>query len=371
MAAPDERFTERRDRRRRRRQRKRRSAVAVILAFGIVVAVLAGVVYGASRVLSGLFEASADYSGTGTTEITVEIEPGQSTRSIGNTLKEHDVVKSVGAFVAAARQDERASAIQPGFYQLKTEMQASLALAALLDEANRINNPVTVREGLRLRQMLDVLAERSELPLADFEAAIAAPAELGLVTYAENQPEGYLFPATYDVTPGTSAAGLLKSMATKFGAIATEIDIEGRAADVGLTPAEVVVVASLIQAEARHAADFAKVARVIYNRLDDGMRLQLDSTVHYAANVTGTALTTDEQRAIDSPYNTYKLAGLPPAPINHPGQVALEAALNPADGDWLYFVTVNLDTGETKFAETLEEHETYVGELQEWLRNSG
>jgi UPF0755 protein len=370
MTAPDELSTQRTDRRRRRRQGKRKSAAAVLLAFVVVLGVLGGAVYGAGRVLGGLFEASSDYTGPGTAEVIVEIEPGQSTRSIGATLEEHNVVKSSGAFVAAARDDGRSGGIQPGFYRLMTEMKASLALGALLDEANRINNPVTVREGLRLTQMLAALAEGSRLPLADFEAAIADPAGLGLVPYAAGKPEGFLFPATYDVTPGSTAAGILQEMARKFGVVAGEIGLEQRAAALGRTPLEIVTIASLIQAEVRNLDDFPKVARVVYNRLDAGMHLQFDSTVHYAAGETGNALTTSGQRAIDSPYNTYKYVGLPPGPINNPGQAALEAALNPAAGDWLYFVTVNLDTGETKFATTDAEHAANVAELQEWLRNN-
>lgn len=368
--APDEILVPHADRRRRRRQRKRRSAVAVLLAFVVVLGVLGVAVYGAGRLLGGLFEANTDYPGAGTTEVIVEIEPGQSTRSIGATLVDHNVVKSVGAFVAAARDDERAAGIQPGFYRLKTQMRASVALAALLSEDNRINNPVTVREGLRLTQTLEALAEGSQLPLADFEAAIADPASLGLVPYAADQPEGFLFPATYDVTPGDTAAGILRDMAAKFGQVAGEIQLEQRAVELGRTPQEIVVIASLIQAEARNVEDFPMVARVIYNRLAASMKLQLDSTVHYAAGVTGDALTTAQQRAIDSPYNTYKYAGLPPAPINNPGQAALDAALSPAGGGWLYFVTVNLDTGETKFATTDAEHAANVEELREWLRNN-
>jgi UPF0755 protein len=121
-----------------------------------------------------------------------------------------------------------------------------------------------------------------------------------------------------------------------------------------------------VQAEARLPEDFAKVARVIYNRLEDGQPLQMDSTVAYANDVY-TVFTSDEQRAVDSPYNTYLYPGLPPGPINSPGSQALEAALNPAEGSWRYFVTVDLETGETKYADTFEEHESNVAELQAWI----
>ncbi|MCI0686932.1 MAG: endolytic transglycosylase MltG, partial [Sporichthyaceae bacterium] len=182
--------------------------------------------------------------------------------------------------------------------------------------------------------------------------------------------EGFLFPATYTIEPDTTAESLLGEMIGTFDQVASDIDLEGRAREVGLTPYQVVVVASIIQAEARHAEDFPKVARVIYNRLDRDMRLQMDSTVHYAVRKSGEVTTTAKDRQSSSRYNTYRYTGLPPGPINAPGEQALEAALSPADGGWLYFVTVNPDTGETKFAETAAEHARYVDELQAWLRDN-
>jgi UPF0755 protein len=137
-----------------------------------------------------------------------------------------------------------------------------------------------------------------------------------------------------------------------------------------MSPQEVVTVASIVQSEARNASDFPKVARVIYNRLDRGMPLQMDSTVHYAVGKSGQLTTTDEDRASSSPYNTYRFPGLPPGPIASPGDAALKAALHPADGDWIYFVTVNPDTGETKFAVTNAQHQRNVAQLREFCRQS-
>jgi UPF0755 protein len=357
-----------RSRRRRRRRRRRRSALAVILALLVVAALIGGVVYAGSRLLGGFMGINADYSGPGTTPVQVEIKEGQSTRSIANTLEDAGVVRTAGAFLSVARAELEAATIQPGYYRLRKQMKASLALAALLDEKNRINKPATIPEGVWLNDALELLAKRSDLPLKDFQAAIKKPQTLGLPGYAQGNLEGFLFPATYDVTPGTTAKGLLQEMVDNFNTVAEKLDLDGRSAQLRRSPYQVLVVASLVQAEAKHPEDFPKVARVIYNRLAKGMRLQLDSTVHYAAKVKGIVTTTARQRRIDSPYNTYRRGGLPPSPINSPGERALEAALAPAKGGWLYFVTVNPETGETKFATTDAQHEKNVAELQKWLR---
>ncbi len=132
---------------------------------------------------------------------------------------------------------------------------------------------------------------------------------------------------------------------------------------------DVVVEASIAQKEARSADDMAKVTRVLDNRIAIGMPLQLDSTVSYAVGATGKVTTTAAQRATDSPYNTYLHPGLPAGPISNPGADALRAALSPADGTWLYFVTVNLQTGETRFATTIAEHNANVALFQQYLKD--
>jgi UPF0755 protein len=186
--------------------------------------------------------------------------------------------------------------------------------------------------------------------------ALAKANDLGLPTYAKGDPEGFLFPATYEVSKETTAEGLVKAMVTKFTSEAGDAGLEAKAQQLGISPYDAVVVASLVQAEARRVGDMAKVASVIYNRLDDGMPLQLDSTLHYAEGSRGEVVASDDLRAIKSPYNTYRHTGLPPTPIDSPGRSALQAALAPAETDFLYFVTVNLRTGDTRFASTFQAH---------------
>jgi len=249
-------------------------------------------------------------------------------------------------------------------------MSAKSALAVLINPDSLIAAPtVTIPEGLRASEILATIAANTDFTPKQLRAAYADTEALDLPAYANGDPEGYLFPSTYDITEDTTAASLLHDMVARFTQNAEDLDLEGKAKSLGEDPGDIVTIASLVQAEAGQA-DMAKVASVVYNRLDAGMPLQFDSTLHYGLNIRGNIQLTREQLNTDGPYNSYTRAGLPPTPIDSPGADALEAALNPANTDYLYFVTVNLATGETKFAETLEEHNQNVAEYREYCTTS-
>lgn len=309
---------------------------------------------------------SPDYSGEGHGQVDVVVRAGDSVSQIGATLEKADVVRSGRAFVDAASAVPEAQGIQPGTYRLRLQMGADEAVALLLDPEAKVTTKVVVPEGTRQDATVALVSKATRIPVADLEQVLAEPAVLGLPEYADGQPEGFLFPATYDVEPGATAEDVLTAMVRRFDQAATDVDLVARAGEVGLDPREVVVVASLLEAEGR-PDDFAKIARVIYNRLDAGMRLQLDATVNYALGRGGLSLTPDDL-AVDSPYNTYRVTGLPPGPINSPGEAALEAALNPEDGPWLYYVTVDPESGETKFTDSYEE---FLQFKAEYKANSG
>jgi UPF0755 protein len=194
---------------------------------------------------------------------------------------------------------------------------------------------------------------------------------IGLPKYARGNAEGYLFPATYMVPPNATAKSILAMMVDRWRQAAGAADLEGAAQRLGYTPAELMVVASLVEAESNRDADRGKVARVIYNRLETEATnhlLQIDATVNYAHDRDlGVALTTDDLQ-IDSAYNTYKNPGLPPTPIEAPGDAAIEAAAHPTDGPWVYYVTTNLRTGETKFTEDYDEFLKFKEEYKEYCR---
>lgn len=348
--------------RRRRGLRRRRALVAIVAAL----AVIGGGTWAAWGTLGPVvarFTESDDYEGSGTGAVEVRIQAGDSGRTIGQTLTKAGVVKSSSAFVAASKTQPKMAGIQPGTYRLKERMSAAAAVSLLLDPATKVTTRLTVPEGLTVKQVLALVEKTVGLPAADLEKALADPVALGLPAAANGNAEGYLFPATYSVNPGESAADVLKAMVTQANAELTNLGVPPERMH------DVVVEASIAQKEARSADDMAKVTRVLDNRIAIGMPLQLDSTVSYAVGATGKVTTTAEQRATDSPYNTYLHPGLPAGPISNPGADALRAALSPADGTWLYFVTVNLQTGETRFATTIAEHNANVALFQQYLKD--
>lgn len=353
----------------RSRRRPALSCLVVLLALAVVVAIgIFAYVKGVGLIERAL-SPPPDYEGNGHGHVTIAIHSGDTSTQIGSTLKKADVVKSQEAFTDVAKSNPKSRTIEVGFYRLRKQMSAKNALALLLDPKSRVHKTVTIAEGKRASEILDILAEKTDFTRAQLEHAAKAKS-LELPPYAHGEIEGYLFPATYEILPDTSPETLLKKMTEKFQTEAKALHLKGIARHRHQSPDELVTVASLVQAESSRPADMPKVARVIYNRLHKGMPLQFDSTVHYAAKKRGTVTTSRKMRNIESPYNTYKHKGLPPGPIDSPGAQALKAALHPAKGDWLYFVTVNLRTGKTEFAVTLKQHQRNVAEFQKYCRHS-
>ncbi|MDQ1665942.1 MAG: hypothetical protein QOH75_1973 [Actinomycetota bacterium] len=351
-------------RRRNRRRKKDRSGFAVALALVLILAILGGgvaLVFGAGAKLKDAFSttAAADYPGPGTGDVLLEVKSGQSVADIGRSMKSQDVIKSVDAFLEVANGEPKSSSVQPGFYSMQHKMQAADALAALLDPAARVQAKVTLPEGLRLDETLKKLAKDSKLPLKDYEKALKSAKALGLPDYAKGNPEGFLYPATYEVAPNDTVDSVLKELFATYNSNAEKAGV----LRTKRTPYEIVIIASLVEGEARHAEDFGKVARVVYNRLEKGMPLQFDSTVNYALKADK-QIVTYEDLSQDSAYNTYKNTGLPPGPISSPGAAAMDAAVNPTAGDWLYFVTTNPKTGETKFTGDYQEFLKFKNELK-------
>jgi UPF0755 protein len=224
-------------------------------------------------------------------------------------------------------------------------------------------------------QTFEAIKEATGLSIKKLEKA-SEGGEIGLPAYAEDFAEGFLFPAKYELEEGESATQILSRLTARWDKAAANVGLEEGAEQVGFSPYEVMIIASLIQSEG-HPEDFDKVARVIYNRLDEDTwggtygYLQLDATVNYVLKSSEINLPTDTIQNTDSPYNTYLYPGLPPTPINSPGEDAMDAALNPADGDWLYYVTVNPDSGETKFTADYEEFLSFRAELEKWYAENG
>ncbi len=332
------------------RKRRRRGRVA-ILASLLVFVLLAGaggaVIYHYYRTYIN----PPDFSGPGTGTVLVQIRPGQSATAVGDRLAALGVVASARAFSNAAKASPKGNALEPGTYRVHKHMQASLALALLLKPSSRIQVKVTIPEGFRLSEIIDRLGQATG-NLKGYQQAIAHPADLGLPAFAHGKPEGYLFPATYDIQPGTSPTAVLKSMVQQFDQQAASIGLPAAAAKAQESEAAVITVASIIEAEGKIPSEYPDIAEVVYNRLNavPPIKLQLDTTVLYAMSLKHS--TAAFSTTFPSPYNTYQHAGLPPGPIDSPGKTAIEAALRPAHGNLLYFLTINSATGETKFFST-------------------
>jgi UPF0755 protein len=335
-----------------------------------VVFVLVGALVGAGfwgwgqygdRVLEYLGqEEIPDYSGEGVVpEVILVIDSGDIGEDVARKLSEEGVTASFEAVYQILLNDTSIT-FQPGTYRLLSEMSAQSALDAIANPENRVLYKVTIPEGVTMTRALEIVSENSDISLADLEQAAADPTVYG-VNPGGDTLEGYLFPATYTLEPGSSASDVISMLVDEM---ISRLDGLGVAPDQWH---EVLTKAALIQREARETEDFYKVSAVIDNRIDDDMLLQFDSTVTYWENTYGTVWTTDEARAnADNPYNTYFYPGLPPGPIGLPGQTALDAAINPVDANYKYFVTVNLQSGATVFSETLSEHEAAVQLLREW-----
>ncbi|HEX2417654.1 MAG TPA: endolytic transglycosylase MltG [Micromonosporaceae bacterium] len=362
-------------RHRRRKSGAGRSLFALLLTVVILGALGFGGWIGFQRISD--FLTPRDFEGPGHGKVIVVIKTGDYATEIGNELYRKGVVKSAAAFVAAAEADERSRELQPGAYQLKKEMRAADALEALLDPANKVVDRVTVTEGQSNTRTYKALSEHLDIPVAEFQKLDKKPEAFGIeaswFTRSGKKKvyktlEGFLYPSTYEFDPGTTAAQAIQQMVDKFLVVAQEMDLKAVAEQKGITPYEAVIVASLGEAEVI-PKDLPKVSRVIYNRLNHdeawANKLQFDSTTNYWLEKQGkkrkdsSGLSFAELNDPQNPYSTHAYAGLPPGPIGNPSQAALEAAVNPAKGNWIFFVVTEKD-GSSAFAATLAEHNRNV-----------
>lgn len=365
----------------RRRKRRLGGLKGCLAVLGAIAVLIGGGTFGFLKAVDfakSKLASPGDYPGPGHGKVLFAVEQGDTIAQMGRDLKSKGVVKSVDSFISAAQAEPKSSGIQVGYYQLQKEMPSADAIEVLVDPGNIVKNSVTIPEGLRVKDVVEILADKTDFDASAFEKVLANPAPLGLPDYAEGNPEGYLFPSTYDFGPKDTPRVMLKKMVDRWRQAAEENQLEARAAALGKTPAEIMTIASLVEAEGR-GDDMAKVARVIYNRLDgpgdkggtNGL-LQIDAAVNYALDRKGTfTLTLDEIESVaTSPYNTYKTPGLPPTPIEAPGDDAIQAATHPAEGNWYYYVTVNLKTGETKFYEDYNGFLAGKAEYQQYCTTS-
>lgn len=299
-------------------------------------------------------ESAPDYAlGVAGPEVIVEILPGETGSQIGSKLASLDVVKSSLAFFRVAVADARSARIAPGEHRIETKIPAQVALEQLLDP-DRIPNLIVVRDGERLSEIQESIARFGIAKMDISKALTVAKAPKG---FATKSLEGFLYPAHYSFNKGKTADEIVDAMLKKF-TYATR-DIKWKYEE--FSPYQLLTIASLVQTEGTPDV-FGRVARVIYNRLEKGMPLQFDSTVHYALNRRGEIRVSIADTKVQSRYNTFIYRGLPPGPIGSPTRPAIDATLNPDVGDWLYFVTVK--PKETRFTSSYEEFLAWKAEYK-------
>ncbi|MEU3920332.1 endolytic transglycosylase MltG [Streptomyces sp. NPDC029004] len=358
-------------------KKKSRNGCACLVVSLVLAGGLGGAGYFGYQFWQERFGPAEDYAGAGTGQTQVEIPKGAGLLEIGNILKTAGVVKSAGAFVAAAD----GKGIQAGVYLLPKGMSGKNAVARMLDPASR--NNLMVIPGKRNSWVYEQIDARLGIKAGTTKAVAKAKAKtLGLPEWANDNKnikdplEGFLYPATYPVAKGMKPEAVLQKMVAQANKEFSKRDLKAEAARLGLkTPLQVITVASLVQAEGKYKHDFDKVSRVVYNRLKPNNietvgRLEFDSTINYIKSEskldTGAV---DDLRQIKDPYNTYDIKGLPPGPIGNPGLDAFGSALNPTPGPWYYFVSITED--KTLFAVTNAEHERNRRKYEEQQEKNG
>ncbi|MCK6065321.1 MULTISPECIES: endolytic transglycosylase MltG [Microbacterium] len=349
-------------------RKRRRTAGWIAIVLALVGGVAAGGLWVWNTYEDGIrsfmgWEEPNDYEpGLAHGETTITIASGDTGGPVSQKLFDAGVTKTPEALYDYMIENSVTFTFQPGVYRLQLQMNAAAVLDTLADPASRMENTAQLREGLTAEQTLTALSEQLEMPLEELQAAAADPSAFGVPS---DSLEGWLFPATYTFDPAATASDVIARL------VARTVESLDQAGVPEADRQRVLTIASIVEREGR-PNDFAKVSRVIQNRLDQGMKLQMDSTAQYGYGElhAGSASTSDEAQFDDNPWNTYVIDGLPAGPIANPGDAAIDAAMHPADGPWLFFVTVNLDTGETVFTTTADEHEAARQQWISWCKDN-
>jgi UPF0755 protein len=274
--------------------------------------------------------------------VSIVVPEGADGSALADILEDNGIIADARIFrqYIRLRGRETAGRFQAGTYEFARNSSIAEALGAL--EKGPAAVPalrVTIPEGLRVPDMLDLIADAvpwfDRAVLQELTDSLAVPS--GLRPEALGTYEGVLFPDTYEVQEGTTEAQFLETLARQAERVAAEVGLEAKAARLGVSPYQAIVIASLIERETRIAEERPRVARVIYNRIAQDMRLDIDATVLYALGRTSGEITASDLE-VDSPYNTRRYKGIPPTPIAAPGRASLEAALDPEPGNWLFYV---------------------------------
>ncbi|MGN7200156.1 endolytic transglycosylase MltG [Arthrobacter sp. SAFR-044] len=345
--------------------RRRRRLLALFLTLAVfVTAVAVGAQFLKPLLGSGK---PSDFPGPGSGEVHVTVASGEGTRSVATELENQRVVANADTFMQAFHAS--GATLSPGDYVFKNEMKNADAVNILVGKDKTKVIYFALSAGLRISESLQAISEGSGVSMQQLQALSNQPAQFGLPANAKNL-EGYLAPGEYRFPLGTPAKDILQALVK-----ATTDELVSQGITDPAKQYEAVIVASIVQAEGGQA-DYGDVAGAIYNRLkpndQTGGFLQVDSAVTYGLGTRSFNFTDEQRQDKSNPYNTYANPGLPPGPIGSPGKTAIDAAARPKTNDYLYWVTINLDTKETKFAKTLAEHNAYVEQYNAWCQaNAG
>lgn len=322
-------------RNRKRKPRKKKSNIGpAILGLLLVVAVLGAIYLIVSSATGGGGETAEQAGAT-----QVEVVQGDTLSSVADKLEEEGIIGSSFFFTLQARMSGDSAEIKPGQYSFE-DGDGNDEIMAKLTEGEAIPTfALTIPEGLTLEETAEAVAENSDIPAARFEEA-ANRTDYGyafLEDEAIKNTEGFLFPKSYEFEEGTTADQIVNRLLEQYLLETENVDFAGASEELNLTEYELLTVASLIEREAANEAEKPIIASVIYNRIRAGMPLQIDATIQYARGEQKKNLSLRDLK-IDSPYNTYQNRGLPPGPIASPSLSSIEAAVNPEETNYVYYV---------------------------------
>ncbi|MDR0950285.1 MAG: endolytic transglycosylase MltG [Candidatus Ancillula sp.] len=310
-----------------------------------------------------------DYSGDGVSQtVEVSIPQGATDHQVAEILKDKGVTASVGSFILAKNKNKGVS-ISYGNYNLHEKSSADSALRQLVNPSSQVSDQVTIPEGKTVKEVLDILVEKTSYSRSQLEEGLKEAETSDLPSEANGEIEGWLFPNTYQFNPDQDSSALFKLMIDQTKSVLNKLGVPSSDQE------EIIIKASIAQREVLSSKDMAKVARVIDNRLDKGIKLEMDTIIAYGATNkqggTSLEMTQAELDDANNPYNSRIYEGLPPTPISNPGEEAIAGAVDPAEGDWLYFCTVDPDNGTTEFYDNEEDFNQGVAKYKAWLANSG
>jgi UPF0755 protein len=340
----------RREMRRQRERRRNTKLKAAVIVIALIAVVVGGGYFSYTKIKAWTSARDAptaqlaDYPGPGSGSVLITVANGDDAVQVAKKLKSADVIKSEAAFTSAVAANS--STLYPGTYELKRHM-AAIDVAKTLSDQSKATGFLEVRSGERVSDVIANAASLSGIAKSEFQRVLDSGGSGILPAEAGGKFEGWLEPGSYDVKAIDSAEEIMKTMVSKRVA---QLDAMGMPS--GAQRERLLTIASIAESEVNSQEYYGKVVRVILNRLDKNMNLGMDTTVAYGLGISADKLTDDMLADGSNPYNTRVNAGLPPTPISNPSDNVLKAAMNPPEGDWLYFVTTNLNTGETKFATT-------------------